>query len=179
MDSDDIALPNRFEMQMEYLNEHSDLDVLGAAIAEFSDEATSPSGYRNPPRIHSEILKFAKYRNPMNHMTVVFRKSSVIAAGGYLPMIFFEDYYLWIRMILGGSKFYNIQDTLVNARAGYGQLERRSGLGYMRAELKFLNEIRKIGFINNFEFVRNAVMRLSARAMPKFVIQRIYRLLRK
>jgi hypothetical protein len=109
----------------------------------------------------------------------VFRKSSVIAAGGYLPMIFFEDYYLWIRMILGGSKFYNIQDTLVNARAGYGQLERRSGLGYMRAELKFLNEIRKIGFINNFEFVRNAVMRLSARAMPKFVIQRIYRLLRK
>jgi glycosyltransferase involved in cell wall biosynthesis len=179
MDTDDIAMPNRFKMQMEYLDEHSDIDILGAAIAEFSDEATSPSGYRKLPQTHSEIVKFAKYRNPMNHMAVMFRKSSVIVAGGYLPMRYFEDYYLWIRMILGGSKFYNMQEVLVNARAGVGQLERRSGFAYVRAEMNFLNQIRKIGFINNFEFVRNIMIRFSARVMPRFVIHRIYRILRK
>ena len=67
----------------------------------------------------------------------MYKKSAVQKAGGYQKMMWFEDYYLWIRMILNGAKFYNIQEPLVNMRAGYGQLERRSGLKYAKEEFKF------------------------------------------
>lgn len=46
----------------------------------------------------------------------MFRKSAVLAAGGYRHFPLFEDYYLWIRMLMNGAKFYNIQESLLYFR---------------------------------------------------------------
>lgn len=54
---------------------------------------------------------------------------------------------LWARMILNGAKFYNIQESLVNMRAGYGQLERRGGFKYAIEEFK---EIKRDKIFINF-----------------------------
>ena len=35
----------------------------------------------------------------------MFRKSAVLAAGGYRHFPLFEDYYLWIRMLMNGASF--------------------------------------------------------------------------
>jgi hypothetical protein len=82
-------------------------------------------------------------------------------------------------MIQNGAKFYNIQEPLVNMRAGYGQLERRSGLKYAKEEFKFYKEIYNMGFLNENEFFINIVTRIPIRVMPKFIIKNIYALLRK
>ena len=59
------------------------------------------------PEHHEDIIKYAHQRCPVNHPTVVYKKSKVLAADGYQG--FPEDYILWINMIMNGCKFYNLQ----------------------------------------------------------------------
>ncbi len=177
MDTDDIALPDRFEKQLEVF-EKSDVDICSSWVSEFDSDENEIVSYRKLPKVHDEIVSFAKKRNPLNHPAVMYKKSVVENAGGYKKMMWFEDYYLWVRMILDGAKFYNIQETLVKMRAGYGQLERRSGLKYAIEEYKFLKRLKEIGFLNNFEFYRNLLVRFIARVLPKRFVKIVYKKIR-
>ena len=177
MDTDDIAVSDRFEKQLEVF-EKSDVDICSSWVSEFDDDESSIVSYRKLPENHNEILKFSKQRNPINHPAAMYRKSSVHDAGGYKKMMWFEDYYLWARMMHDGAKFYNIQEPLVNMRAGYGQLERRSGWQYAMAEYQFQKELKKIGFLNRYEFVRNVSMRFVTRILPRRVVKRVYGMIR-
>jgi glycosyltransferase involved in cell wall biosynthesis len=177
MDTDDISLPNRFEKQLKIF-EDSDIDVCSAWISEFDKDENKILSFRKLPKAHNEIVKFAKKRCPINHPAVMYKKSAVEKAGSYGKFRFAQDYHLWARMIVNGAKFYNIQEALVNMRAGYGQLERRSGLAYAKNELNLLKEFKKIGFLNNYEFARNVAIRFTARILPKSLIKMIYKKLR-
>ena len=178
MDTDDIADSSRFEKQVAFLRENPNIDMVGSWVSEFETDEKSIISYRKSPESHNEIINFAKKRNPLNHPSVMYKKSIVAKAGGYKKMILFEDYYLWVRMILIGAKFYNIQAPLVNMRAGYGQLERRSGLKYAMSEITFQKELLNIGFINIYEFLRNISIRFIARVVPKSMVKLIYKKLR-
>ncbi len=178
MDTDDISLPNRFENQLKAFEE-KDIDICSAFISEFEDDENEIISYRKLPENHDDIVKYSKMRSPVNHIPVMFKKSVVEKAGGYMKMMWFEDYYLWARMIMHGANFYNLQETLANVRAGYGQLERRSGFKYAISEFNLQKEFLKIGFINYFEFIRNVVIRFISRIMPKILVKIIYKLLRK
>ena len=70
MDSDDIAVPDRFEKQLAYLEAHPECDVLGGQIAEFIGDAAHVVGKRVVPCEHEEILMWLKGRCPFNHMSV-------------------------------------------------------------------------------------------------------------
>jgi glycosyltransferase involved in cell wall biosynthesis len=177
MDTDDISLPNRFEKQLKIF-EDSDIDVCSAWISEFDKDENKILSFRKLPKTHNEIVKFAKKRCPINHPAVMYKKSAVEKAGSYGKFRFAQDYHLWARMIVNGAKFYNIQEPLVNMRAGYGQLERRSGLAYAKNELNLLKEFKKIGFLNNYAFARNVAIRFTARILPKSLIKIIYKKLR-
>jgi glycosyltransferase involved in cell wall biosynthesis len=178
MDTDDISLPHRFEEQVKVF-ESKNIDVCSAWISEFDGEEDNIVSYRKLPENHDEIFQFGKRRSPVNHIPVMFKKGSVEKAGGYQKMMWLEDYYLWGRMLMSGSKFYNIQKPLANIRAGYDQLQRRSGLAYAKSELRLQQEFLRIGFISPLEFTRNSTIRFIARIMPKNIIKAIYKLLRK
>src|SRR5690606_8150992 len=102
------------------------------------------------PEKHEAIALYAKTRCPINHPAVMYKKAAVEKAGGYKKMMWFEDYYLWVRMLLTGAKFYNIQEPLVHMRAGLGQLERRSGKEYAKSEILLLTKFRRLGFLSRF-----------------------------
>lgn len=87
--------------------------MVGAWIDEFEDDISDVKSVRKLPELPDDIRQFAKRRNPINHPVVMFRKSAVLAAGGYQHFPLFEDYYLWIRMLMNGAKFYNIQESLL------------------------------------------------------------------
>ena len=55
MDSDDIAMPNRFQLQSEFLQTHPDIDVVGGAIQEFFEEKELGQ-IRYYPQTNLEIL---------------------------------------------------------------------------------------------------------------------------
>ena len=177
MDTDDIALPNRFEKQLKVF-ENGDIDICSSWVSEFENNENKIVSYRKVPELNEEITKYGKLRCPINHPAVMYKKSIVQKAGGYKKMMWFEDYYLWARMIVIGAKFYNIQEALVNMRAGYGQLERRSGLKYAISEYNLQKEFLKLKFINIFEFLRNVSIRFFTRVIPKKFVKLIYKLLR-
>ena len=177
MDTDDISLPDRFEKQLKVF-ENSDIDICSSWVSEFDNDEKEIVSYRKVPEIHDDIVNYLKMRNGINHPAVMYKKSIVEKAGGYKKMIWFEDYYLWSRMILDGAKFYNIQEPLVNMRAGYGQLERRGGLNYAIEEFKFLKRLKKIGFLSLSQFIKNVFIRFIARILPKNLLKSIYKKIR-
>ena len=179
MDTDDIALPDRFKKQSRYLENHPDIDVLGSWISEFDDSPQNTSGERTLPGIHHDIVQYAKYRNPINHMTVMFRKKAVKAVGSYLPMRGFEDYWLWIRMLKEGYVFANIEEVLVYARTGDSMLERRRGWRYIKDEINFEKNGWALGFFSFYDLLRNIIIRFVARLLPSTVLKKVYNTLRK
>lgn len=161
MDTDDIALPDRLEKELAALEANPDVCAVGGRISEFYDDPEDVIGYRVVPLTHEEIRKRASFANPMNHVTVLYRKSSVLAAGNYPNHPGFEDYHLWVQMLSDGHKFMNIADVCCNVRADDGMHERRRGMEYFRYTWemeKFLREKRVVTF---FQFWKNVAVRFS------------------
>ena len=136
MDADDVAVPNRFEMQLKAFEEHPEVSVVGGLIREFIDRPDNVVGTRIVPEDDVDIKAYLKSRCPMNLVTIMLKKSDVMKVGGYLDWYCEEDYYLWIRLTLGGYKFYNIQENLVNVRVGEEMYQRRGGMKYFRSEAR-------------------------------------------
>ncbi|OKY97820.1 glycosyltransferase [Bacteroides sp. 44_46] len=174
MDTDDIAKPDRFEKQLAVFEKYLDIDVVGAWIDEFEDDISEVKSVRKLPELPDDIRQFAKRRNPINHPVVMFRKSAVLAAGGYQHFPLFEDYYLWIRMLMNGAKFYNIQESLLYFRFSPEMFRRRGGWRYVISELHFLQKMRQMHFISFSEFMQNLFVRFSIRLIPNSLRAIIY-----
>jgi len=174
MDSDDISVPQRFLEQLKVF-ENGDIDVCGSWVAEFESDPATILGIRKVPRHHKEIEQFAKWRSPLNHPSVMFRKESVAEVGGYRAFEGFEDYDLWVRFLLAGKRVYNIQEPLVLMQADSGQINRRRGWRYAMQEVKFWKEAKDLGFVSGFEALRNIMLRSLLRCLPASFLQKLYR----
>lgn len=135
-DSDDINVNDRFEKQINFFKKDYNISIVGGLINEFIDNTENVVGIRDVPCTDCEIKEYIKKRCPMNQVTVMFKKSDVMNAGGYIDWYCEEDYYLWIRMALKNMRFANIPDVLVNVRVGEAMYQRRGGIKYFKSEAK-------------------------------------------
>lgn len=175
MDTDDIAEPNRFELQIKEFEQDKELTLCGRQIAEFADNTKEITGYRNVPLKHNEILTFAKKRNPFNHVTVMFKRQAVQSVGGYMDMLYFEDYWLWARLLKAGYKAKNIDKVLVKVRAGQDMIARRGGLNYVKCIIRFEKALHKIGIISFAEMIGYVALRSIVSIIPGSLRLMIYR----
>lgn len=175
MDADDIAVKDRFEKQIAYLEQHPEIGLLGSSTLEFDKSIDDAVRGRIVPCTHKKIIAYLKKRSAFNHMTVFFRKKDVLDAGNYRECSDFEDYYLWVRMALNGVLMANMPDPLVYARIGNDLIGRRIGIRYARHEYRFYKKIRKLGFLNCVEFVKIICIRIPLRLLPKSVLAFIYK----
>ena len=174
MDSDDICKPYRFEKQIAFLKEHKEITIVGSWIEEFSDCKEEIEAIRELPQEAKKLKIFMKWRNPFNHMTVMFRKKDILAVGGYQPFYLLEDYYLWNRLANANYYFANIGESLLWARGGYTMLERRGGWKYVVSESKLLKFMYRSGRINIVEFGANLMMKSIIRLIGKHLRHTIY-----
>ena len=167
MDSDDICMPRRFEKQLAYFEQDPQISIVGGTISEFIDGPDHVVGQRICPLTDAEIRKYMKTRCGYNHMTVMFRKSEVLRVGNYQDWFWNEDYYLWIRMLLGGCKFANLPDVLVNVRVGKDMYARRGGWKYFKSEAKLQHYMWQNGVIGFSRYLYNVTIRFAVQvAMP-------------
>lgn len=160
MDADDISLPERFEKQLKAFKDDSSISIVGGNIAEFIGVESNVVGRRIVPSEHTEIVRYMKERCPFNQMTVMFKKTDVQRAGGYVDWYCDEDYYLWLRMYLAGMHFANIPEVLVNVRVGEEMYKRRGGIKYFKSEAKlqkFMLDNKIIGYVT---YITNVLKRL-------------------
>ena len=134
-DADDYNLPNRFVLQAIALNQSKDsIDLVGGSIQEV-DSSGRQLAVRRTVEQHGEILRYAAYRNPFNHMTVAYKTDLVLRCGGYPDIPLKEDYALWAKMISVGAQTLNLPDILVLATTGREMYRRRGGFRYALSEV--------------------------------------------
>ncbi|PVX46596.1 glycosyl transferase family 2 [Flavobacterium sp. 103] len=177
MDTDDICAINRFEKQIKLLDSNPIIDLVGSNVEEFNSIPGDLKRYRKMPEQGDVLKKYSRFRNPVNHPSVMFRKSKVLEAGNYNgDILLFEDFSLFIRMLHKGCTFYNIQECLLYFRTGFGidVIKRRSGLFYVKNEWKFSLLSLKLGRLNFFEWLFYVCTKLPLRILPPKVILFVY-----
>ena len=155
MDADDIAVPDRFEKQLRFLEQHPDVAAVGGMIEDFSSDPNHVTGRRVVPLESEDIHRYMRSRNGMNHVTVMFKKEELLRVGNYQPFHLNEDYYLWVRMIQQGCQLMNIPDVLVRVRAEKEQVDRRGGFPYFRDQYRVFKYMLNTGFISWPRFLLN------------------------
>lgn len=159
MDSDDVSVNNRFELQLSAFEKYPETDIVGGQITEFIESEDNIVSHRIVPKRHDAIARYCKSRCPLNHMTVMFKKSAVLSAGNYFPLHFAEDYLLWCKMLSGGSRFANLEETLVNVRVGSEMYRRRGGWKYFRS-LRMVEQYKlSVGLIGYTLYTKHLLMR--------------------
>lgn len=159
MDADDLSVKDRFEIQIKYLNENSNIAIVGGQIEEFSGDPKHIIGKRLVPLDNSQIMNYMKYRCPMNHVTVMFKKDAILAAGGYQDWPWNEDYYLWIRMHLSNLYFANVPQVLVKVRSGKEMYQRRGGKAYFKSEKNIQRYMLENKVITHRQYFVNVFLR--------------------
>lgn len=175
MDTDDIAELTRADIQLRYFKDHPELSVVGGNIMEFKASIKEQGKLlKKVPQDNEAIQQFAKSRNPMNHMTVMFRKEDVLAAGNYQPFLGFEDYYLWVRMLKEGYNFANVSKVLVYVRTDSKFISRRRGFKYLKRELNFQKRLLSLRFITKKDYLKNVLIRCLLRLLPPRMLRLVY-----
>ena len=173
MDADDVAMPERFAKQLALLD--TGFDLVGSGLYEFEDDEAVTIGVRTPPTGEDHIKRYARFHDPFNHPTVVYRRAAVEAAGGYVPVGLMEDYWLFARMLASGARAENIPEPLVKYRVGAGAYRRRGGLNQLKAELRLQRLMRRAGITSPTQMLRNVVVRGGYRLVPEALRKVAYR----
>lgn len=174
MDSDDISIPNRCELQLREFAQDSLLDVCGGYIKEFCDSKEGVVSIRKVPLVDSEIKEYQKRRDAVNHVTVMFKKSKVLEAGNYQHALLMEDSLLWTNMILHGATFKNIADYLVYVRTGADMFKRRGGLKYFKKYKNGRKIILQTGYISKWDYYYTLLVQLIFSILPNSVREFVY-----
>jgi hypothetical protein len=117
MDADDVALPDRLARQVEFLDRHPDIAVVGAQAA-FIDAAGALTGERTyfPTDATALAIALTTRGCVLKHPSILARKDALLGAGGYRPAFTMaEDYDLWLRLA-ERTRLANLPEVLLHYR---------------------------------------------------------------
>ncbi len=172
-DADDVSRPGRFAVQVPLVA--AGLDIVGCAIEEFDDDESQHGLVRVPPLEPELIARRARFASPFNHPSVVYRRSAVRSAGGYVDLHLMEDYWLFVRMLAHGARARNVPEPLVRYRVGAGAYARRGGRALLASELRIQRRMRAISFTSRAQYVRNVLVRGGYRVLGEPLRRALYR----
>ncbi len=112
MDADDVCLPKRLEKQVNYLDAHPEVGVVGSYMIGFGER----SGPIRFPSTHTDILVSALFDSPIAHPTVAFRQSILEKPALDPEYPHAEDYDLWSRLLRKGIRFHVLRNYLLKYR---------------------------------------------------------------
>lgn len=130
VDADDRMLPTRLERQVQWLDEHEDIDVVACLVRFFgpvSEDQRRYEAWLNETIAPAEIERDFFVESPLAHPAVAYRVSAVRAVGGYRDVGFPEDYDLWFRLWRAGHRFGKVGEVLMELRDHPARLTRTDG----------------------------------------------------
>ncbi len=157
MDSDDYSCDKRCEKQLKFFKNNPDYDIVGTYEVEFEDHITNKISIHKVSETSDEIYEKMKRRCSLLHPTVMYKKSSVLKCGGYKKVHLYEDYDLFMRMVVERKmKSYNIQENLYYIRINDDFYKRRGGIKYMKTVVAFKYKQMKKGYMSLCDFIVSA-----------------------
>lgn len=176
MDSDDVAVADRCELQLMKFQEDPELDIVGGAVDEFEGLPFNVISHKSMPQEHDAVAQYAKMRNPFNHPTVMYRKSAVLKVGGYPNRILHEDYALWANLILNGAKVCNLPQTLCLMRVDSGLYDRRGGADYWKKAIRLRWHFYRTGLYTFWSFLYVSLGLTAVCLLPVRARKQVYRI---
>lgn len=172
-DADDVNLPNRFEVLARIIQDRPRLHILGSAIMEV-DESGNFLAQRMVPCEQGAILKYASFRNPFNHMSVAYRRKSILSLGGYPNLYLKEDYALWAKALGDHLMVANTNEILIHATASLAMYERRGGLRLAKTEIELQKLLVSCGIKTKIRAVFDGILRAGFCLIPSQLRKLIY-----
>lgn len=139
MDADDIAVPERIELQMTYLLTHPDIDVVGGATNEIDENGNDRHKINHYPLTPEECYAYFAKRDPVAHPAVLFKQSYFDKAGCLYRPEFRknQDTMLWFDGIKNGAKIANLDEVVLNFRMNKDFFAtRRNGFAFAKGLLE-------------------------------------------
>lgn len=174
MDTDDVSVPDRFEIQLEAFKNNPELDIYGSHVREFEGNVDNIVCARRVPLTDAEIKRYQKKRDAFNHPTVMYRKGAVLRAGNYRHAPLMEDSVLWANMIASGATCGNYDGYLVNMRIDEGLYERRGGFGYFKQYKNARKGIYDAGYISFYDYWITVLAQFAMALAPKGVRRKLF-----
>jgi glycosyltransferase involved in cell wall biosynthesis len=115
MDADDIALPQRLEMQITYLKDNPNIDLVGGQMHAINADGDF-IGYRHSPVGEENIGRYIKFGCPVFHSTYLVRKYVYKSLSGYRNLKTAQDYDLLLRAHEHGFIIENLSFTVLSYR---------------------------------------------------------------
>ena len=175
MDTDDVSRKDRFEKQLAEFEADPELDICGSHILEFDNDTARIVTRRKVPINDAEIKEYQKRRDAFNHVTVMYKKSSVLKAGNYQSCMFMEDTLLWVHMIQSECKCKNVDDYLVYVRIGQDMYERRGGLAYFKKYKSGRKKIYDTGYISGLDYYYTLLVQFIVCILPNHLRGMIFK----
>lgn len=174
MDSDDISIENRCELEISKLISEN-LDIVGSLTYEFIDSVNNVASIRKLPEYNEEIYVYAKKRNPFCHSSLMIKKKAIIEAGNFREFHLCEDYDMWVRMFKNNVKCYNFQIPLTYMRISDDFYKRRGGIKYLVSILKFKHFCFSIGFYSIFDYLVSSCATICVCILPNVCREFVYK----
>lgn len=175
MDTDDISMPNRCMKQVKAFEEHPEYAIVGSAVDEFYGTTENITARRVVPCTPDEIYEFAKRRSAFNHPSVMYRKSKVLEFNGYSDLRRNQDVDLFGRMLFGGCKAANFNESLLWFRSDKNLAKRRKSWENTYSYIDTIRKFYKMGYSGLSDVVVIAVAQTSMYVMPIGVQNWLYK----
>ena len=144
-DADDICYPDRLEKQYNFLLGNPEFVIAGGA-ADYIDQENQHIFTWTPPLSDADIRKTYLKHCPFIHAGVMYRKSAVIAAGGYNPHAHsFEDHFLWVKLLEKKGFAMNLHEPVLKVRLNPGSVtidEKWRGRKFRNIKYRSLKQAR-------------------------------------
>lgn len=173
MDTDDIALPIRCEIQLKAFKDNEKLSILGSNVDEFYEDPNTPHSTREVPSDHEKIIQFSKRRSPFNHPSVMYRRDDVLECDGYGNYRRNQDYDLFVRMLNAGYYASNINQSLLLFRANKDNLKRRKSWQKCKGDIGMRYKFWKKGYLSFSDFIVTSSAFLFSYLAPMWLFERI------
>ena len=124
MDADDICVPHRFEKQVQYLDEHPEIDILGSNALLFNDGQTDKtSKVSTLPLLDKDIkAHFSLAQDNIINPSSMWRHSSIKDLPiNYAQTATAPDFHMWVQCALHKKTFANLPEPLLLYRLHPGQ----------------------------------------------------------
>ena len=166
MDTDDISKPDRCEKQLTRFEEKPELSIVGSHIDEFSGTKENVISQRKVPLSTEAIYAYAKRRSAFNHPAVMYRKSSVLANGGYSDLKRNQDVDLFGRMLFSGCKAENIDESLLWFRSSDELAARRKSWENTWSYIATIQKFWRKGYSSFWDYLAVAIAQTGMYLMP-------------
>lgn len=109
MDADDVMMPDRLQLQYDYMEAHPDIDILGGAMLYIGDTKENIIYYYDRPVTAGDLLSGAV----LSHPTVMMRTQSITSLRYDRKFVYAEDYHFWCQALKIGLKMMSLKNVLI------------------------------------------------------------------